>query len=408
MYYCPTTPISFAIELTYQCNNFCPGCANIFEKERQKTLANWRALFDILCPPSHRKKYAELIRLSGGEPTLHPEFEAILSHVDAFDIPHATFTNGRWARPESVIDVALACANFIGMLVSVHGSAPDAHVKFTGGEPADFDETCRNIRRAAEAGVLVFTNTVLTRYNCEQIDEVIALSQALGARHAVFNRYLGPPIPLEPTEEQLRQAVRHIETLKRNGVECRIGDCVPPCFEPNSSIGSNGGIEHCVISPDGDVRPENLTSYLFGNLFEQPLETIWQSERANWYRQQVPAACLECAELSRCRGGCRSVTVEYGLEQDRLMGEPIRDLPPDVFEFHPGWKPRPLYTLREEAFGYLLCRMNWTVPLSRDAKPLLDAFDGQHTLAEIGQAFGEDALTLVGHLYREGCLEFAE
>ena len=154
------------------------------------------------------------------------------------------------------------------------------------------------------------------------------------------------------------------------------------------------------------MRPDNLTSYTFGNLFEQSIETIWQSEKAQWYREQVPEKCLECAELPRCRGGCRSVTVEYGLEGDRLMKEPIRQAPAETIELNPDWKPVPYFTVREESFGYLLCRYDWSVPVTPDAKPFVDAINGEHTLAELQNQFGDEALDFIGHLYREGCIGF--
>ncbi len=404
--YSPSAPISYAVEITYQCNNFCPGCANVFEPERHEILHEWKLLFDRIAPPQNRHQYAELIRITGGEPTLHPEFCQIIEYIDTFGIPHAIFTNGRWTNPDKIIEVFQNCQNFIGLLVSIHGSTPPAHTAFTGGSELSFEETCSNVQRAASAGIEVFTNTVLTEYSCGQVEDVIALSQTLGAHYAVFNRYLGKPNSIELSEEQLQDAIRLIEQLQNEGVHCRIGDCVPPCFEKNSSLGSNGGIEHCVISPKGYVRPENLTSYTFGNIFEQSIEEIWQSEQARWYRKQVPEKCLACVELSHCRGGCRSVTIEYGLEGDRLMKEPIREALAETLEFDPGWKPIPHFTIRKESFGYLLARVNWAIPITQDAKPIVDAIDGEHTLAHIQQQFGDDALDIVGQLYKEGCIGF--
>jgi radical SAM protein with 4Fe4S-binding SPASM domain len=291
-------------------------------------------------------------------------------------------------------------------LVSLQGSTAFVHHAFTGSEERGFEETCVSIQRAADAGLEVFTNTVLTKYSCEQIEEIIELSRKLGAEYAVFNRYLGKANPIEPAEEQLRQAIRLIEQLQSEGVSCRIGNCVPPCFTENSSSGANAGIEHCVISPEGLVRPDNLTSFTFGNLFEQSIEEIWRSDKAQWYRSQIPEKCLKCVELPRCRGGARSVAIEHGLEGDRLMKEPIRESQPETLEFDPEWKPIPYFMIREESFGYLLYRYDWSVPVTNDAKPLLDALSGENTLAELHNQFGDAGLELIGHLYKEGCIEF--
>ena len=401
----PSAPLSYAIELTYACNNSCTGCANVWGTRRQQALTNWRELFDRIAPPENPGKYAELIRLTGGEPTLHPELAQIVDHVDTLDIAHVLFTNGRWSDPAAIIELYQGQENCLGMLVSLHGSTPTAHNILVKDKNA-FAETCANIRRAADAGIDIFTNTILSKDSCEQVEEIIRLSEELGAGYAVFNRFLGDDNPLQPTKEQLREAVLLIEDLHRQGTACRIGNCVPKCFAPNSTEGSNAGIEHCAISPQGLVRPDNLTNTVFGNIFEQSITEIWQSEQARQYRQQIAPACLKCVELSRCRGGDRSVALEQGVAQDPLMTGPIREAEPTTIQLDPTWRPIARFRLREESFGYLVTRYNWSVPFAFAAKPVLDAVNGKNTLVEIQDRFGDEALDLIGRLYQEDCLGF--
>ncbi|MCI5210406.1 MAG: radical SAM protein, partial [Candidatus Electrothrix sp. ATG2] len=118
----PSAPLSYAIELTYACNNSCTGCANIWGTRRQQILINWRDLFDRIAPAENPGKYAELIRLTGGEPTLHPELAQIVDHVDSLGIAHVLFTNGRWPDPAAIIELYQEQENCLGMLVSLHGS----------------------------------------------------------------------------------------------------------------------------------------------------------------------------------------------------------------------------------------------------------------------------------------------
>ncbi len=101
------------------------------------------------------------------------------------------------------------------------------------------------------------------------------------------------------------------------------------------------------------------------------------------------------------------MTVEYKLEGDRLMKAPIRAAPVETIEFGPTWKPIPHFTtIREESFGYILCRYNWSVPITHDARPIVDAIDGETTLAHLHRQFGDEALDFVGQLYREGFVGF--
>lgn len=407
----PSAPISYAIELTFACKNACPGCSNVWHSHKNQTLQNWKALFDRICPPENRSEYVELIRITGGEPTLHPNFYEIISYIDSFGIPHALFTCGRWQTPDDIIRLYRNCKNFIGMLISLHGGTVSAHHAFVQNQHLEdspaFEETCDNISQASQAGIDVFTNTVLTRHSCDQIRDIISLSQRLGATCAVFNRFLGSPTPIEPSENQLRKAILFIEELQNEGVPCRIGNCVPPCFVKNSSEGANGGIEHCAISPQGWVRPNNQTDYVFGNIFEQSIQDIWASEKAQWYRAQIPQACSECALLSRCRGGEKRVIGKNSyVEKDRLMTEPVVKAEPETLTLDPDFKPVPNFRIRQEPFGYLLTRYNWSLPISPQAKPIIDAIDGGHTLAQIQEKFGDDALNFLGLLFQEHFIGF--
>ncbi|OQY27316.1 MAG: hypothetical protein B6244_11075 [Candidatus Cloacimonetes bacterium 4572_55] len=402
----PSTPISYAVEITYACNNRCPGCANSWRSQKQLTLRDWETLFDRISPLDKRRQYAQLIRITGGEPTLHPNFSDIIRHIDGLGVAHALFTNGRWSQPDKIVRLYQECQNSLGMLVSLHGSRSEDHNFFIENIDGAFEETCRHIRMAADAGIELFTNTVLTNQNYRRIEEVIALSQKLGASFALFNRLLGKYDSLKPSEQELRQAVMQIEKLRDQGVRCRIGNCVPPCFTPNSTEGGNSGIEHCAISPTGDVRPDNVSSRVFGNIFRQSIEEIWASEDAVYYRENIPEICRGCLELCRCRGGHRTITNNGEITQDPLITRSILEKEDEIVKLNPGWTPFSNFALQKEPFGYILARYNWSTPVSFDAKPILDAIDGEKKLWEIEDMFGREAVDLIGYLSKQGFIGF--
>ena len=88
------------------------------------------------------------------------------------------------------------------------------------------------------------------------------------------------------------------------------------------------------------------------------------------------------------------------------MKVPLQAPRHDELELDPQWKPLPYFTIRKEDFGYLLVRYNWSVPVSHDAKELIEAIDGETSLGQLLQRFGDEGLELIGHLYRQGCVEF--
>ena len=317
----PGNPVFCYVELTPACNNRCLGCGNVFGNDRTSpplSSAEWQAVLAKLHPHIYR------LKLTGGEPTLHPEFEAIIGIIQKLDIPFALFTNARWNSPERLAVLLRDTSQCKGLLISLHGATATSHDDFTS-FPGSFHETHSNIRQAIAAGLSVTTSTVITKYNWQEINAIVALSQELGAHHAVFNRYLGPPLPeIEPSEEQLGHAIQAIEYISQwptNGHQSTVkfGNCIPQCFYPSSSIGCLAGIAYCTIDPWGNVRPCNHAPLVCGNLLTQSLEDIWHSAAMEAWRGMIPEECMECEEFAVCRGGCRAMAMLRGLRTDPLM-----------------------------------------------------------------------------------------
>ena len=328
----PAYPIFCYVELTSACNNHCPGCGNVFADDRTSpplSPAEWQVILTKLHPYIYR------LKLTGGEPTMHPEFEAIIGIIQKLDIPFALFTNARWHTPARLVALLRDTPLCKGLLVSLHGATATSHDAFTS-VPGSFYETHANIRQAIAAGLSVTTSTVITKHNWQEIGAIVALSQELGAHHAVFNRYLGPPLPeIGPSQEQLRhaiQTVEHISQGRTNGQQSKVkfGNCIPQCFYPSSSTGCLAGIAYCTIDPWGNVRPCNHAPLICGNLLEQSLEEIWNSEAMEHWRGLIPSQCKHCLELPKCHGGCQALAMLLGMDKDPLIGRPVLTKPQEL------------------------------------------------------------------------------
>ncbi|MCD6345270.1 MAG: radical SAM protein, partial [Anaerolineae bacterium] len=181
-----STPIFAYIELTSQCNNHCPGCGNVFAGNRDSSplpVDQWHRILHKLRP------HLLHLCLTGGEPTLYPEFEEILGLICQLDIPFSLFTNARWHNPERVTRLLRNSPGLVEIFVSLHGPDSKSHDAFTG-VVGSFQETCENIRRAVTAALSVSTNTIITRLNFNRVDEVLQLGQDLGASSITFSRYI--------------------------------------------------------------------------------------------------------------------------------------------------------------------------------------------------------------------------
>lgn len=398
-----SVPVLYSLELTPVCNNRCRGCYNVFAEERAQpplTSEEWRKILDRIKPHTHR------VKLTGGEPTLYPHFEGIVAYLHELDISFSLFTNGCWSDPERLVAFLKTVPQLRGLLISLHGATPAAQEAFSGVQ-GSFERTVANIRRATEAGLPVTISAVIHRRNLDQFQAILALAHDLGADHVAFNRYLGPRDPtIEPTEQQLRQAVLQIEVLRQGGARVKFGNCIPQCFVESSSTGCLSGVAYCTIDPWGNMRPCNHSSLKCENLLEQSVEEAWQSAEMQRWRGMIPAECHLCAEFSQCHGGCRAMAIELGLEKDPLAGAPLaaRQSSPERISLYEDLRPVGAYQLREEEFGYVLMRGNCIVPVPHEALAILSVCDGKTTLKRIEAQFGQPGIDLVGALWEKGLL----
>lgn len=331
-------PVLAYLELTPMCNSICLGCSNSYYLANHYNYAwhapmdwsEWEIILQKLESPTMR------VNLTGGEPTLHPEFEAIVAAIDNRGIPFVVFSNGRWRSPQRVVSLLASTLTFQGFLISLHGASPKTHETFTQ-TPGSFTEVTRNIRLAVQAGLMVSTSTVITRANCHELDEIAYLSRDLGGVQAVFNRYLVPQScgnndnhhavsSQVPASVELRAAVTALEDVRQEldgSYRVGYGPCIPQCFVSSSSRGCLAGEASVAVDPWGNVKPCTDAMLTCGNLLSQSLDEIWWGNGMQQWRGMVPTDCQDCMALAACRMGCRAMALLSKDNRDPLIPRSI-------------------------------------------------------------------------------------
>ncbi len=294
------------LELTPACNNRCVGCSNVFSDHRVPAPLNaqhWIESIDKLRP------HIKFLKLTGGEPTLHPEFEKIVNHLAKEGLSFRLLTNGRWPRKEQLADFLADIDVVESLLISLHGHNAESHEKFTM-TPGSFEDAVETIRLAVSKGLKVATSTVITKYNWDKLDEIYRFSLELGADHVVFNRYIGPPLPeIEPEAWQAREALEKVQDWIADGLHVRFGTPIPQCFAKLPVVSCLAGKAFFTVDPWGKVRPCNHAPIVVGDILKQSVEEILSSPQMAHWNSMLPDECAGCALAAYCNGGCRAEAI---------------------------------------------------------------------------------------------------
>jgi SynChlorMet cassette radical SAM/SPASM protein ScmF len=263
------------------------------------------------------------VKLTGGEPTLHPQFTTILDLIRREELRLTLETNGLLMTPALAQEIARFQNPFIS--TSLDGADAATH-EWVRGVPGSFDATTRAVKILAEAGLRPQIIFSLMKHNASQVEQIIRLAEQLGAASVKFN-------VIQPTArgEKLHDADatlsigelitlgRKIEHALAPTTKLRLFFDYPQAFRALSRIASGDGCGVCGIKHILGVLAtgqyalcgigEQVPELIFGQVGQDKLEEVWSNNpMLNAIRNYIPArltgVCGRCLMKERCLGSC--------------------------------------------------------------------------------------------------------
>lgn len=315
-------------ELTLACNLRCKHCGSFAgnRRERELDLSESLGIADQLAALGCRR-----VTLSGGEPTLNPDWDRIGKRLADHCIKVNLISNG-WHWNEGHVARAKA-AGFCGAAFSLDGFERE-HDEFR--QPGSFARVVSAIEACVAGGLPVAVNTTVNRLNQSSLRQLRDFVRDKGAfsmqiQLATPSGNMGDhrDLVVDPVDllwlvpeiaSLCRQNTRKFFTvgaddigyygmpeqgLRDDGGElpfwlgCRAGCQVV-------GIESSGNVKGCLSMPSsmhGEKR------FVEGNLREKSLAEIWKAGDAFAYNRQHSEAsltgfCRVCRFRDFCRGGC--------------------------------------------------------------------------------------------------------
>lgn len=328
----PGPPLWLLAELTYRCPLHCAFCSNPVDYARNTVeldTAQWCDVFS-----QARALGAVQLGLSGGEPLLRKDLEALVRHAHGLGFYTNLITSG-----VGLTDARLAGLREAGLdhiQLSFQDSTRELNDFLS--STRTFDLKQRVARMIKAHGYPMVMNCVLHRHNLAHVGTIIEMALQMDAEYLELanTQYYGwaweNRLALMPTQEQLRDAEAVVKQYRaRVGRQCQILFVVPDYFEPRPKKCMNGwGTTFLGVAPDGTALPCHAARMLPGlvlpNVTTQSLRAIWtESDAFRRFRgtHWMQEPCRSCDQREEDYGGCRCQA--FLLTGDPAATDPVCD-----------------------------------------------------------------------------------
>jgi len=263
------------------------------------------------------------VKLTGGEPLLHPHFPSLLEIVRRESLRLTVETNGLLCTAAVAADIARCAKPFVS--VSLDGMDAETH-EWVRGVPGSFEAARQAVRHLVAAGIRPQIIFSLMRHNAGQASAMVRMAEELGAASLKFN-VVQPTARGERLHEtqatltvgELIELGRHVERDLVPTTKVRLIFHYPPAFRSLRVIADGDGCSACgIFGILGVIASghyalcgigEQVPELVFGKVGVDALETVWRENALlNALRAGLPdrleGVCGRCLMKEQCLGSC--------------------------------------------------------------------------------------------------------
>ncbi|MBI4182592.1 MAG: radical SAM protein [Proteobacteria bacterium] len=329
-------PFLVALNLTRRCNLACAHCYLDAGTRRAGTgaelaTAEVAAVLDGIASLGGET----MVVLTGGEPLLRPDLEAIACHAVGLGLMVVVGTNGTVLDARRV--AALIEAGVAGVGISLDSLDPAYHDGFRG-RPGAWARTMTAIDACRQGGLAFQIHFSVTNRNAAELEAMIAFARSAGALalNVFFLVCTGrgerfANVSSGTYDDVLRRVTRaaHEETRLLVRAKCaphfkRMAMELDPSWPITLAHGYEAGgclagTRYCRVTPEGEVTACPYIETPAGSVRTTPFADIWR-DAPMFCRLRAPRldGRCGCCEYRKICGGCRARPLA---RSGALMGE---------------------------------------------------------------------------------------
>lgn len=262
------------------------------------------------------------VKLTGGEPTLHPHFRELVILLDQGGLEITMECNGTLVD-EDLAQFLRATQHFKFISVSLDGADALTHERLRM-VPGSFDRAVQGIRNLVKVGLSPQLICTLHRGNYNQVQAMIELGEELGCSSIKFNHVQSSGRGEQMAQDEglsiseLIEIYKAIQNKYSKQSKIPVLFDIPFAFHPVGAL-QNDSLGHCSIFNILGVLSEGELSLcgigvttpglIFGHLDRDNLADIWLSTPAlKELRRSIPVelegVCAVCIHRDFCLGAC--------------------------------------------------------------------------------------------------------
>lgn len=310
--------------LTEGCNLACSHCwlSPSYDPEGKKYPFLPLDLFQQIISEA-RPLGLERIKLTGGEPLLHPDILTLLEIVQQENLELNMETNGILCTEEIAAAIARQHKPFVS--ISLDAVEADIHDRIRGKKGA-FAQTIQAVKTLTAQNVPTQIIMTLMQDNVDQLERMISLAETLGAGSLKFNivQPVGRGKSIHGSRAvsvpELISLGRKVETECAANTHVSLYFSIPPAFKPLRKVapdtdgcGTCGIYSILGVLPGGEYAlcgiGSQVKELVFGHAPVDALAAVWQTnpilqEIHQGLPQKMTGICSRCLMKHFCLGSC--------------------------------------------------------------------------------------------------------
>ena len=294
---------SVTFELTYSCNEKCIHCYANYpsdgQPERNISINQLQSLLSDL----YQMKCMH-ITFTGGDPFMFKDFPDLFSFARNMGFSCDIFTNAVYLSDNERVLKQIISLKPQVFFISLYGADAETHESITT-IPGTFDKTIGAIKQIRDAGVPVILNVMLLKNNVDKIENIISFIKELKVEYRIGISLIykndGSDSPMNYFVED-KNAIKKslsIEKERFYSIDQRLGT-----EKEKGVFFCNAGRSSIDVSPDGTVYPCVSLKYPLGNIFEESISEIWNSDKRTELLTCLTwdnaVKCRECKYVDKC------------------------------------------------------------------------------------------------------------